>query len=108
MRVTSIRTWIVKTSALAAGKELAFVIMRLRMVMNDIVMASGGLGEWTSNPRTVDRQQSARLYYGRKLMSHVYEALSIIAVNQKRDNLKHVPIVRTRQKNGYWLKFFMK
>jgi hypothetical protein len=46
----------------AADKELASVIIRLMMAVNDIVMASDGLGEWTSHPKRTDRQQSAKLY----------------------------------------------
>jgi hypothetical protein len=47
-----------------------------------------GLGEWTFNPKKSDRQQGGKLYYGRMLMSHVYEALKIIKEIENNNNLK--------------------
>jgi hypothetical protein len=86
----SSRTWSAKTAALVADKELASVIVRLMMAMNDIAMANEGLGEWTATAdrRKVFRQNGGRLYYGRMLMAHVYEALSIIKDIQKDTKLR--------------------
>jgi hypothetical protein len=83
----SSRTWNAKTSALAADKDLASVIVRLMMALNDIAMANDALGEWTINPKRVDRQQGGKLYYGRMLMSHVFEALKIIEDIQNNPKL---------------------
>jgi len=61
-------------------QELSSVIVRLMMAMNDIAMANEGLSDWTgaTDRRKVYRQNGGRLYYGRMLMAHVCEALSII------------------------------
>ena len=60
------------------------------MAMNDIAMANEGLGEWTvtQERRKLVRQNGGRPYYGRMLMAHVYEALSIIEDVQKSPKLK--------------------
>lgn len=48
-------------------------------------MANEGLGDWTgtTDRRKVYRENGGRLYFGRMLMAHVYEALSIIENIQK-------------------------
>jgi hypothetical protein len=76
----SSRTWNVRTAKLLADKEAASVLVRLMMAQNDIAMANNGLSEWTftKDPRRLARQTGGRLYYGRMLMSHVYESLLII------------------------------
>ena len=76
----SSRTWAVKTAKLITDRQAASVVVRLMMALNDIAMANEGLGEWTftQEPRKLARQNGGRLYYGRMLMAHVYEALSII------------------------------
>jgi hypothetical protein len=86
----SSRTWSVKTAKLVADKEVASVVLRLMMAQNDIPMANEGLGEWTSThePRKLARQYGGRLYYGRMLMAHVFEALSIIEDVQDSPKLK--------------------
>ena len=60
------------------------------MALSDIVMANDGLREWTVNPKMLDRQQGGRLYYGRMVMSQVFEALETIKEIQKNNNLKRV------------------
>jgi hypothetical protein len=86
----SSRTWTAKISTLTADEELASVIVRLMMVLNDIAIANDGLGEWTftKNPKKLSRQAGGRLYYGRMLMSHVFEALGIIEDIKKSETLK--------------------
>jgi hypothetical protein len=71
-------------------EEAASVVVRLMMAMNDIAMANEGLGEWTvtQERRKLVRQNGGRPYYGRMLMAHVYEALSIIEDVQKSPKLK--------------------
>jgi hypothetical protein len=41
----SSRTWSAKTAVVTADKELASVIVRLMMAMNDIALANEGLSE---------------------------------------------------------------
>jgi hypothetical protein len=86
----SSRAWSAKTAALVADKKLASVIVRLMMAMNDIAMANEGLGEWTATAdrKRLFRQNGGRLYYGRMLMAHVYEALSVIDDIQKDTKLR--------------------
>jgi hypothetical protein len=86
----SSRTWSARTAALVAKQELASVIVRLMMAMNDIAMANEGLGEWTetTDPKKVHRRNGGRLYYGRMLMAHVFEALSIIEDIQNDPKLR--------------------
>ena len=76
----SSKTWNARTAVLVAKQDLASVIVRLMMAMNDIAMANEGLGEWTDTQdrKKVCRQNGGRLYYGRMLMAHVFEALTII------------------------------
>jgi hypothetical protein len=60
------------------------------MVQNDIAMANEGLADWTTTtvPKKLPRQTGGRLYYGRMLMSHIFEALSIIEDVEKSNHLK--------------------
>ena len=86
----SSRTWSAKTAVVTADKELASVIVRLMMAMNDIALANEGLSEWigTTDRRKVYLQNGGRLYYGRMLMAHIYEALSIIEDIQQDPKLR--------------------
>ena len=89
------RTFIVKSRRILHDPDLASVIVRLSMAMNDIGMANDGLAEWTTtllNPKKKARQNGGRLYYGRMLMSHVFEALDII--KEIRGNSKLMAAVR--------------
>jgi hypothetical protein len=89
------RTFTVKSRRILHDPDLASVIIRLSMAMNDIGMANNGLGEWTArlrNPTKKARQSGGRLYYGRMLMSHVFEALDII--KEIRSNSKLMAAVR--------------
>src|SRR4051794_12812648 len=84
----SSKTWIARTAELVVDKDVALVVLRSMMALNDIAMANEGLGEWTRTQerRKLARQNGGRLYYGRMLMAHVYEALNII--EDIRDNSK--------------------
>jgi hypothetical protein len=86
----SSRTWTARTASLVADKQLASVIVRLMMAMNDIALANEGLSDWTNTTdrRRLPRQTGARLYYGRMLMAHVFEALSIIEDIQRDASLQ--------------------
>jgi hypothetical protein len=85
----SSRTWTARTSLLNSDQQLASVIVRLMMVQNDISMANEGLSEWTdaSEQKKLARQYGGKLYYGRMLMSHVFEALEIIEEIQNSAHL---------------------
>jgi hypothetical protein len=80
----------VRTAKLIADTETASTVLRLMMALNDIAMANEGLREWTvtEERRKQARQNGGRLYYGRMLMAHVYEALSIIEDIQDSAKLK--------------------
>jgi hypothetical protein len=86
----SSKTWIARTAEVIADKEVASVVVRLMMALNDIAMANEGLGEWTfgQERKKLARQNGGRLYYGRMLMAHVYEALSIIKDIQDNPKLR--------------------
>jgi hypothetical protein len=86
----SSRTWSIGTARLLADKEAASVVLRLMIALNDLAMANEGLGEWiaTQERRKLARQNGGRLYYGRMLMAHVYEALSIIEDIQDSPKLR--------------------
>jgi hypothetical protein len=76
----SSRTWNSRTAKVIADKDVGSILIRLMMALNDIAMANEGLAEWTSTTerKKLARQNGGRLYYGRMLMAHVYEALGII------------------------------
>ena len=76
----SSRTWSGRVSTLVRDKELASIVLRLMMALNDIGVANDGLRQWTetTDPRMVVRQAGGRLYYGRMLMSRLFEALDIV------------------------------
>lgn len=86
----SSKTWRVRTAKLIANRDSASVLIRLMMALNDLAMANEGLGEWTTTKerRKLARQNGGRLYYGRMMMAHVYEALSIIECIQNSPKLK--------------------
>jgi hypothetical protein len=88
----SSRTSSFRTAKLIAHKEVGSVVVRLMMALNDIAMANEGLGEWTvtQDRRKLARQNGGRLYYGRMLMAHVYEALKIVKDIQKNTKLKAI------------------
>src|SRR5262245_16982481 len=86
----SSRTWNIKTAKLIADKDVASVVLRLMMALNDIAIANEGLGDWTftTERKKLARQDGGRLYYGRMLMAHVFEALSIIQEIERTPKLK--------------------
>jgi len=60
------------------------------MALNDIAIANEGLADWTftTERKKLARQNGGRPYYGRMLMAHVYEALSIIQEIEGTPNLR--------------------
>jgi hypothetical protein len=73
-------TRIVRTARLATDEEIASVVLRLMMAMNDIGVANDALQEWdqTQSRKKKARQNGGKLYFGRIQMPHIYEALLII------------------------------
>ena len=69
-----------RSASLLADKELASVVVRLMMAMNDLGVANSALAEWerTEDRKKAGRRNGGKLYYGRMMMAHVYEALHII------------------------------
>jgi hypothetical protein len=66
--------------------ELGVVLGRLMVAMNDIGIANDGLGSWMKDQEGIkkDRQAGAKMYFIRMLISHIFEALSVI---NKIDNM---------------------
>jgi hypothetical protein len=69
-----------RSAKLLADKALASVVVRLMMAMNDLGVANSALAEWerTKDQKKAARRNGGKLYYGRMMMAHVYEALKII------------------------------
>jgi hypothetical protein len=60
--------------------ELGIVLGRLMLAMNDIGIANDALGSWMKEQEGIrrDRQKGAKMYFVRMLISHVFEALTVI------------------------------
>jgi hypothetical protein len=60
--------------------ELGVVLGRLMLAMNDIGIANEGLGYWMKEQEGIkkDRQMGAKMYYIRMLISHIFEALTVV------------------------------
>jgi len=69
-----------RTAKLLDDKQLASVLVRLMMAVNDISVAYDAYEHWerTTGHKKVARREGGKLYYGRMMHSHVYEALQII------------------------------
>jgi hypothetical protein len=61
--------------------ELGVVLGRLMLAVNDIGIANDALGSWMKDQEGIrkDRQRGAKMYFVRMLISHVFEALSVIS-----------------------------
>jgi hypothetical protein len=79
-----------RSAGLLADKKLASVMVRLMMAMNDLGVANSALAEWeqTKDQKKAARRNGGKLYYGRMMMAHVYEALSIIKEIKNGPHLK--------------------
>jgi hypothetical protein len=83
-------TRVIRTAALASNEQLAPILLRLMMAVNDISLANAALKEWdeTEDPRKRARKDGGKLYYGRMQMGHIYEALLIIKDIKERPSLR--------------------
>ena len=70
----------VRSAKLALDQEIASVVLRLMMAMNDIGIVNDALQQWfnTEDKKKKQRQDGGKLYYGRMQSAHIYEALLII------------------------------
>jgi hypothetical protein len=83
---------------LEAKGELGVALGRLMLAMNDIGIANDALGGWMKDQKEVrkDRQRGAKMYFVRMLISHVFEALTVI--NKIKDTPELMKIVDQSQK----------
>jgi hypothetical protein len=67
-------------SDLALPDDLASVLIRLMLAVNDIALAADANDFWaeTTEQRRAYRKRRARMYFVRLIMSHVHEALIVI------------------------------
>jgi hypothetical protein len=72
-------TRVIHTASLATDKELASLVLRLMMSVNDLTMAHNAMVNWASSEerRENRRKDGGLLYYGRMQSGHIYEALLI-------------------------------
>jgi hypothetical protein len=74
--------------------QLGIVLGRLMMAVNDIGVCNDGLGAWMGEQEGAirkERQQRARMYFVRMLISHTFEALQVLnKINGESDLLKVV------------------
>jgi hypothetical protein len=72
--------WVAKTAKLLNNEDLASVLVRLMIVMNDISITNSQMVEWqrTKDPKKKPRWRGAVLYFGRVQSAHLFEALEII------------------------------
>ena len=80
----------VLTAPLATDKELASLLLRLMMSVNDLTMAHNALVKWafSEDRRENRRKDGGMLYYGRMQSGHIYEALLIIKEIAKTPKLR--------------------
>jgi hypothetical protein len=77
----SSRTKYTTFKRLSDKDELGVALGRLMMAVNDIGVCNDGLGAWMGEQEGLirkERQQGARMYFVRMLISHTYEALTIL------------------------------
>jgi hypothetical protein len=76
------RTWFVTAPQIVSAGELAPILMRLMLSVNDLAVCAQMLDEWaeTTVSKKMARKAGARMYFVRLTMSHVYEALRIIKI----------------------------
>ncbi len=83
-------TWYVKASTIASQTEIASILVRLMMSINDLSLINNAIGDWSEarDRKKVSRKVSGTLYYVRILMGHVYEALKMIKVISEHPQLR--------------------
>jgi hypothetical protein len=76
----SSKTRVTTFNKLGGKSELGVILGRLMLAMNDIGIANDALGSWMKEQEGIrrDRQRGAKMYFVRMLISHVFEALTVI------------------------------
>jgi hypothetical protein len=74
------RTWYVTASTIASRCEIASIMVRLMLSINDLSLANNSIIEWSESRdrKKLRRRAGGELYYVRILMGHVCEALKVI------------------------------
>jgi hypothetical protein len=74
------RTRYLKAGAIASQTELSSVLVRLMLSINDISLAADANDAWasTTEQHREFRKGTARMYFIRVLMGHVFEGLSVV------------------------------
>ncbi len=85
-------TWYVKASTIASQSEIASIMVRLMMSINDLSLANSSIGDWseTSDRKRQKRKTTATLYYVRVLIGHLYESLKMIKFMAKNPKLREM------------------
>jgi|ERR1700722_7095733 len=83
-------TWYVKASTIASRSEIASILVRLMMSINDLSLINNAIGDWSEarDRKKVRRKAAGELYFVRILMGHVYEALKMIKVISEHPQLR--------------------
>jgi hypothetical protein len=83
-------TWYVKASTIASHTEIASIMVRLMMSINDLSLANNSIGDWSeaTDRKKLKRKTAATLYYVRILMGHLYESLKMIKHMAKDPKLR--------------------
>jgi hypothetical protein len=84
------RTWSVKAGTLAAQRDLAPLLARLMLSINDLSLANNGIEEWeaATEQHKAPRKVGAQMYFVRVLMGHLREALKIVFEISKSPHLR--------------------
>ncbi len=82
------RTWIVRSDRLK-DPQVASVVLRLMMAVNDSSLANNALYEWSQSNERIkkNRKFGGTIYFARVQLGHVYEALLVIEEMLKSDKL---------------------
>lgn len=83
-------TRLVSHARLSAKREIASVVIRMMMAVNDAALANTALVEWRSviDRRKAWRAQGTRMYFSRMQLGHALEAIDIIQEIQRSATLR--------------------
>jgi hypothetical protein len=92
-------TWYVKASTVASRSEIASIMVRLMMSINDLSLINNSIIEWSESTdrKKLKRKTNGTLYYVRILMGHVYEVLKMIKVISEYSQLRDAVMNCDRQ-----------
>jgi len=83
-------TWFIKARTIAGQEELAAVLIRLMLSINDLSLANAAIEDWNSTTQQTRerRKRGALMYFTRVLLGHVHEALEIVRDISKSPTLR--------------------